>query len=82
MNRSCIPEYEYKERIEKAAKLAKERKLDILVINGSEADYANTRYFSGFWPVFERVGVAITPSGDCALMVGPESEIFAGDFGR
>ena len=82
MGRICIPDYEYKERIKRAAELAKERKLDVLVINGSEADYANTRYFSGFWPVFERVGVAITPDGDCALMVGPESEIFAGDFGK
>ena len=52
------------------------------MVNGSEADYANTRYLSGFWPVFERAGVAITPSGDCALMVGPESQIFASDFGH
>ena len=74
MGRICIPDYEYKERIKRAAELAKERKLDVLVINGSEADYANTRYFSGFWPVFERVGVAITPDGDCALIVGPERD--------
>lgn len=77
-----IPDEEYKQRIARAAKLAGERGLDILVVNGSEADYANTRYLSGFWPVFERAGVAITPSGDCALMVGPESQIFASDFGH
>ena len=82
MGRICIPDYEYKERIQRAAELIRERGLDVLVVNGSEADYANTRYFSGFWPVFERVGVAITPAGDCALMVGPESEIFAADFGK
>lgn len=82
MNRVRIPDEEYKQRIARAAKLAGERGLDILVVNGSEADYANTRYLSGFWPVFERAGVAITPAGDCALMVGPESQIFASDFGR
>lgn len=37
---------------------------------------------SGFWPVFERCGVAINPEGKTALMVGPESEIFAADFGK
>ena len=82
MKRVMIPDEEYKQRIARAAKLAGERGLDILVVNGSEADYANTRYLSGFWPVFERAGVAITPSGDCALMVGPESQIFASDFGH
>ena len=28
MGRICIPDYEYKERIKRAAELAKERKLD------------------------------------------------------
>lgn len=81
MNRVQIPLEEYKQRIEKAAAKVREWGLDVLVVNGSEADYANTRYFSNFWPVFERCGVAISASGDCALMVGPESEIFASDFG-
>lgn len=76
-----IPVEEYKLRVEKAAEKVAERGLDILIVNGSEADYANTRYFSNFWPVFERCGVAISPKGDCALMVGPESELFAKDFG-
>lgn len=81
MNRVQIPLEEYKQRIEKASAKVREWGLDVLVVNGSEADYANTRYFSNFWPVFERCGVAISASGDCALMVGPESEIFASDFG-
>ncbi len=81
MNRVQIPLEEYKQRIEKAAAKVREWGLDVLVVNGSEADYANTRYFSNFWPVFERCGVAISARGDCALMVGPESEIFASDFG-
>lgn len=77
--RVMIPKSEYAIRIKKAAKLAAERGLDVLIVNGSEGDYADTRYFSGFWPVFERVGIAISASGDCAMMVGPESKLFAED---
>lgn len=82
MNRICIPDYEYKERIKKAAKLIKERGLDVMVVSSTESDYANARYFSGFWPLFERAGVAISANGDAALMVGPESKIFASDFAK
>ena len=53
-----IPVSEFKERVQRAAALVREKGLDVLVVNGSEADYANTRYFSNFWPVFERCGVA------------------------
>jgi len=80
--RVYIPDHEYKERIQRAAKLAADKGLDILIVNSNEADYANARYFSGFWPLFERAGVAITPSGDAALMVGPESSVYARDFGK
>ena len=75
----CIPDNEYKERAQRAAELIKKAGLDVLIVNSNEADYANARYFSGFWPLFERCGVAIAPSGDAALMVGPESRIFAAD---
>lgn len=74
-----IPNHEYLERVNKAAKIIQQEKLDALIVNGNEADYANTRYFSGFWPLFERCGVAISASGDAALMVGPESGEFAAD---
>ncbi|MFV0399154.1 MAG: M24 family metallopeptidase [Oscillospiraceae bacterium] len=82
MNRVMIPESEYRERIQKAATLAAERNLDVLLVNSTEADYANVRYFSGFWPLFERAGVAITPAGDAAIIVGPESTKFATDVSR
>lgn len=81
MGRVMIPKEEYAQRVKNAAAKIREWGLDVLVVNGSEADYANTRYFSNFWPVFERCGVAISANGDCALMVGPESQIFAADFG-
>ena len=80
MARIIIPKEEFVQRAKNAGKLIKEWGLDVLVVNGNEADYANTRYFSNFWPVFERCGVAINADGETALMVGPESEIFAGDF--
>ena len=80
MARIQIPVEEFKQRVANAAKLVAKKGLDVLVVNGSEADYADTRYFSNFWPVFERVGVAIAANGEYMLMVGPESQVFAGDF--
>lgn len=77
-----IPDFEYKDRIARAAKLAGEMGLDVLVVNSTESDFANVRYLSGFWPLFERAGVAVTPNGKAALMVGIESKIFAADFGK
>lgn len=82
MGRICIPDYEYKERIQRAAKLVQEKGLDVMIVSSTESDYANARYFSGFWPLFERAGVAISATGQAALMVGPESAIFAADFGK
>ena len=82
MQRVCIPDWEYQERIKRAAKLVAERGLDVMVVASTESDYANARYFSGFWPLFERAGVAISASGDAALLVGPESAVFGRDFGK
>ncbi|MDD2442134.1 MAG: M24 family metallopeptidase [Eubacteriales bacterium] len=82
MSRICIPHEEYLARVKKAAALAAEWKLDVLLVNSTESDYANARYFSGFWPLFERAGVAIAPSGDAALICGPESAKFAADVGH
>ena len=79
MARICIPNSEYKERVQKAAAILRREGLDALIVNGNEADYANPRYFSGFWPLFERAGVAISADGRAALMVGPESAVFGAD---
>lgn len=77
--RMRIPEAEYQERLQKAVALVQQRGLDVLVVNSNEADYANVRYFANFWPLFETAGVAISPSGKAALMVGPESMKYASD---
>ncbi len=79
MARICIPDHEYKERVQRCAAILRREGLDALIVNGNEADYANPRYFSGFWPLFERSGVAISADGRAALMVGPESAIFGAD---
>jgi len=82
MARICIPDWEYQERIKKAAKMVADRGLDVMIVSSTESDYANARYFSGFWPLFERAGVAISASGDAALLVGPESAVFGRDMGK
>lgn len=79
MNRVHIPDAEYAERLQKCAALVEKKGYDVFVVNSNEADYANVRYFTNFWPLFERAGVAITPDGKAGLMVGPESRIFAAD---
>ena len=60
-----IPDSEYLERVKKAAALLRRDGLDALIVNGTESDYANPRYFSGYWPLFERAGF----SGDVYLGV-------------
>ncbi|MBE6964645.1 MAG: aminopeptidase P family protein, partial [Ruminococcaceae bacterium] len=82
MSRICIPDYEYQDRIKRAAKMVADRGLDVMVVSSTESDYANARYFSGFWPLFERAGVAIAANGDAALLVGPECTIFAQDVSK
>ena len=74
-----IPHNEYLERVQRAAAILRREGLDAMIVNGNEADYANPRYFSGYWPLFERAGVAISAGGDAALMCGPESKKFASD---
>ena len=68
MSRICITDYEYKVRIARAAKLVAAKGLDVMVVCSTESDYANARYFSGFWPLFERAGVAIAANGDAAVV--------------
>ena len=76
-DRVVIPETQYRERIDRASQLLAETGLDVLVANSNEADYANVRYFTAYWPLFEMGGVAIAPSGQAALLIGPESEEYA-----
>ena len=37
MSRVFIPDYEYKERVQRAAAILQRDKLDVLIVNGNEA---------------------------------------------
>lgn len=77
MNIPRIPDSEFQARLQKTGELVREAKLDALVIHSNEADFANVRYLSDYWPLFESAGVAVFPNGKTALLIGPESETFA-----
>lgn len=74
-----IPDGEYRSRLAAAAVKVARRNFDALLVVSNEAEFANVRYFSSYWPVFESAGVLIAPSGDAALLIGPESETYAHD---
>jgi len=74
-----IPVEEFKERRKRAQELVREKGLDALLVHSHEADFANARYLSDFWPLFESAGVVIQAEGDPMLIIGPESETFARD---
>jgi Xaa-Pro aminopeptidase len=74
-----IPHEEYAQRVAKAAGLIDRAGYDVFIANSNEADFANVRYFSYYWPLFEIAAVAISPGGKSSLIIGPESGTFAED---
>ena len=44
----CIADYEYKERVQRAAAILRREGLDALIVTGNDADYAHPLYFSVF----------------------------------
>lgn len=72
-----IPDSEFQARIQKTVELVKAAGLDAIIVHSNEADFANVRYLSDYWPLFEAAGVAVFPNGHTALLIGPESETFA-----
>jgi Xaa-Pro aminopeptidase len=74
-----IPDDEFAARIERARVLLREAGLDALLVTSHEADFANVRYFSDYWTLFEIAGVLIPAEGAPALLIGPESETYARD---
>ncbi len=77
-----ISDKEYDERKQRAAALTADAGYDVLLVNSTEADYANVRYFSDYWPIFEIAGVAISPAGKACTLIGLESENYAKDRSR
>ncbi len=77
MSNARIEETEYLDRIKRAAELTAQSELDVLLAHSNEADYSNVRYLSNYWPLFEMGGVAVSPEGKSALLIGLESENYA-----
>ncbi|MFO7946323.1 MAG: Xaa-Pro peptidase family protein [Armatimonadota bacterium] len=76
-NDMSIPQAEFEQRWRTLQAKMEEEDLDVLIAHGHEADPANVRYLSNYWPLFETGGVAFGRSGDPILLIGPESLTFA-----
>jgi Xaa-Pro aminopeptidase len=74
-----VPSQEFAVRYRQVQRRVGELGLDVLLINSNEADFANVRYLSNYWPLFETAAVVVPAQGDGALLIGPESERFAQD---
>ncbi|MFH0797129.1 MAG: Xaa-Pro peptidase family protein [Candidatus Omnitrophota bacterium] len=77
-----LPDKEFKVRWQKVQEEVKNRGLDFLLAHSHEADFANVRYLSDYWPIFESAGVLVPAEGEPVLLIGPESETFAQDRSR
>jgi len=74
-----IPLWEFQERIKRIQKELVLRDLDAVIVHSNEADFANVRYLSDYWPAFESAGVVVPKDGEPILLIGPESENYAKD---
>lgn len=79
MPRVCIPEAEFAARVGRVQEEVRARGLDALLVHADEADLANVRYLSDYWPIFETAGVLVPAEGEAIQIIGPESETFARD---
>lgn len=74
---NCIPDEEFAERVQRLQANIREAGLDAALVHGNEADFANVRYLSEYWPTFEAGGVFVPAKGDPILLIGPESQAYA-----
>src|SRR4051812_23878318 len=72
-----ISDQEFAARLQRTQQKVKASGLDIWLAHSNEADFANVRYLSDYWPIFESAGVLVPCSGKSMLLIGPESETFA-----
>lgn len=73
----AIPDREFKERIRRFQANIHAAGLDACLVHGNEADFANVRYLSEYWPTFEAAGVFVPAEGAPWLLIGPESLTYA-----
>lgn len=74
-----VPRSEFRSRLERLRAEAERNGFDALLVHSNEADYANVRYLSDYWPAFESAGVFLPVEGTACLIIGPESEDYAAD---
>ncbi len=72
-----IPVSEHRERVARFQKNIRAAGLDAALVHSNEADAANVRYLSEYWPVFEAAGMFVPAQGEPILLIGPESETYA-----
>ena len=77
-----LPQEEFDTRIATLARRVADAGLDAVLVHGDEADFANVRYLSDYWPVFERAAVVVGANGKAIQIIGPESEEYAVDRSR
>jgi Xaa-Pro aminopeptidase len=79
MTTTAIPTKEFKSRMKQFQANIKAAGLDAALVHGNEADFANVRYLSEYWPTFEAAGVFVPAEGKGRpiLIIGPESETYA-----
>jgi Xaa-Pro aminopeptidase len=82
MARVCIPNSEFAARVARVQDEVQARGLDALLAHSDEADLANVRYLSNYWPIFETAGVIVPARGEAIQIIGPESETYARDMSR
>jgi len=73
----CIADKEYQDRIKRFQANIRAAGLDAALVHANEADFANVRYLSEYWPTFEAGGVFVPAKGSPVLIIGPESETYA-----
>jgi Creatinase/Prolidase N-terminal domain len=71
---NSIPDSEFSDRIQRFQKNIRSAGLDAALVHGNESDFANVRYLSDYWPIFEAGGVFVLAEGVPVLLIGPESE--------
>ena len=77
MQTTQITRQEFADRIAKFQGRIKAAGLDAVLVHGNEADFANVRYLSEYWPTFEAGAVFVPAVGEAVLLIGPESETYA-----
>ena len=73
----AIAKQEFLNRISMFQQNIRAAGLDACLVHGNEADFANIRYLTDYWPTFEAAGVFVPATGTPVLLIGPESEKYA-----